>query len=204
VRAVNARTGRLVADRRFRGWIDLEDYGVHRMVLSEWGNKRTRTFWWNPVTNRQTRISGHPAYVADVAANRLGLITKDAPDGRLCQKVVPFSNTSTTVWRSCRYRALEFSPDGRRMVTTHILADGPGPIWLQLRNDHGRLRATYRAELFGSIAWENRRSVLLQTAGSKYAAMVRCTLGDGCERASRLYRARRLDPFAAMAWSFPR
>ncbi|HEX6515233.1 MAG TPA: hypothetical protein VF049_06650 [Nocardioidaceae bacterium] len=203
VRVIRARTGELIRSRTFRGYVGIGDYGVHRMVLTEWDNQRSRTFWWNPSTNQTRRISGHPAYVVDVAANRLGLMTKDTPE-RLCQKVVPLTATSTTLWRSCHYRALEFSPNGHRMITSHILADGPGPLVVQVRGSHGRLQASYRSQLFGSLTWENRRSVLLETAGRKYAAAVRCTAGSGCERVSRLRRVGRFDPFARLAWSFPR
>ena len=43
-----------------------------------------------------------------------------------CQKVMALSAPRTRLWRSCDDRVLEFSPNGKRMVTTHILSDGAG------------------------------------------------------------------------------
>lgn len=199
---VDTRNGHVLRDRRFPTYIDVQDYGSRRMVLSEWTN-RSRTFWWNPHTNRRVRISGQPAYIADISADRVGLFISEVP--RSCQRVVRLSRPAANLWRSCKNRAFEFSPNGRRMVTSHILSDGPGPSRLQVRGTHGKLFATYRAEWFGFIVWENRRSVLLETAGTKYTAAVRCAPPARCERASKVFRNPGRDPYfpPAMHWGFP-
>lgn len=203
LRVVDTSTGALVRRREFRITVTPLDFGTRRMVLGEWGGKRAhqRTFWWNPFTNRTVMIADKPGYNADVSADRFGVYLGDPyMDG--CQKVMALSAPRTTLWRSCDDRVLEFSPNGKRMVTTHILSDGPGPNLVQVRGARGRLLDTYRSRWFGAIAWETDSRLLLQAGDRKTVAMVRCTLRR-CERISRLYRTNGRDPWNVMPlWTF--
>lgn len=204
IRVLDARSGELLRVRTFSGFPTVVEYTDRRVILSFWSSRRTGTLSWNPRTNRTVRIADQPAYIADVSADRLGLFISEAPEA--CQRVVRLSDPSQTLWHSCRNRALEFSPDGRRMITTHILSDGPGPRLIQVRRAHGRVLATYRSQWFGFLVWENRRSVLLETGGKEFTAAVRCTPPGDCERASKLFRNKGREPYLppAMSWSFPR
>jgi hypothetical protein len=201
-RVLNTTTGDLVS-RRIVPNASVLDFAQRRMVVSQSENRsvRPRTFWWNPFSNQTSRISGLTGYIADVSNDRLGLFTGDVYQGG-CQKVVRLSRPSEVIWRSCDDLALEFSPSAERMVTTHILMDGPGPFMVQVRGARGRLLDTYRAEWFGAIHWESDRRLLLQAAGRKTAAMTRCTLRS-CERISPLRRVGDRDPSEAMpVWHF--
>lgn len=196
-------TGARTRIRTFRGNVTPLDFGVRRMVLSEWGSspRQQRTFWWNPFTGTSAPIADKPGYVADITADRLGLSLGDPyQDG--CQEVVRLTAPRTRLWHSCRDAALSFSPTGKRMVTAHILTDGPGPYVVQVRGARGRVLDTYRSRWFGLMEWESDRHLVLQAAGPRNVAMVRCTL-VGCERITRLWGTRNRDPWMAMPpWSF--
>ena len=179
------------------------DFGVRRMVLGQWqqGDTPAGTFWWNPFTDRTPRIARHSGYFADVSADRVGVFLGDPYRGA-CQKVMTLRRPRTTLWRSCTDRALAVSPGGDRLVSSHILADGPGPNLVQVRARHGRVLDTYRAVWFGTLHWEDDRRLLLQVAGRKVAAMTRCTVRR-CERISEVYPIRNRDPWDAMPiWQF--
>jgi hypothetical protein len=108
----------------------------------------------------------------------------------------------TSLWRSCEDRALSFSPTGKRMLTTYILSDGPGPDMVQVRAQRGRLLDTYRARWFGFDVWETDQRLLLQVANARAVGVVRCTLRS-CERVSELYLTRGRDPWTALPmWTF--
>lgn len=202
LRVLDAVTGRLVARRAF-GYVSVLDFGPRRMVLGQWeqGGMPARTFWWNPFNDRTPRIARHSGYIADVSADRVGVFLGDPYRGA-CQKVMTLSRPRTTLWRSCTERALAVSPDGKRLVSTHILSDGPGPFVIQVRAQRGRVLDTYRSQWFGTLHWENNRRLLLQVAGRKVAAMARCTVRS-CERISEVHQLDRRDPWDAMPiWQF--
>lgn len=199
---VDAFTGRLVARRAF-GYVSVLDFGPRRMVLGQWEHRATpaRTFWWNPFNDRTPRIARHSGYIADVSADRVGVLLGDPYRGG-CQKVMTLSRPRTTLWRSCTDLALSISPGGERMVSADILVDGPGPNMIQVRAQRGRVLDTYRSQWFGALHWENDRRLLLQVAGRKVAAMARCTVRR-CERISEVHPLDRRDPWEAMPiWQF--
>lgn len=196
-------TGELVRERTFRRTVTPLDFGVRRMVLSEWGAnpRQERTFWWNPFTNAVVKITDKPGYIADITAGRLGLSLGDPYQGG-CQEVVRLSAPRTRLWHSCRDSVQSFSPAGKRMVTAHILTDGPGPFVVQVRGARGRVLDTYRSKWFGLMGWESDRHLVLQAAGPRNVAMTRCTLSS-CERVTRLWSTKKRDPWMAMPeWSF--
>lgn len=203
LRVIDTSTGDLVRRRAFRITVTPLDFGKRRMVLSEWGRRprQQRTFWWNPFANRASRIANRPGYAADVSANRVGVFLRDPYlDG--CQKVMTLSAPRTRLWRSCDDRVLAFSPTGKRMVTTYILSDGPGPNMVQVRARRGRVLDTYRAQWFGFAVWENDYRLLLEAAGPKAAGVVRCTVRR-CERASSVFATDGKDPWLVMPfWTF--
>lgn len=205
IRVVKTRTGELVRVRTFASYgLEVADYGIRRMVVSDYNGKRT--FWWNPGTGQQTRIVARPAWLVDISANRMVVSVPDPEADYLeCQRTVNLRRPSVVLWRSCQDRPLTFSPDGRRMLTTFIDSDGIGPGLVQYRRQDGRVVRTYRAgQYFGFLEWESERRVLLQVAGERYAAAVRCAPARECRRASRLYRVGSgVEPWPNMTWSFP-
>ncbi len=203
LRVVDTTTGQVVKSRVFGRGVTPLDFGPRRMVLSQWGRRAAaqRTFWWNPFTDSTVKIADKPGYIADISTNRLGVFLGDPYLGG-CQKVMTLSRPHTRLWRSCDDLALAFSSDGKRLVSTYILSDGPGPGLVQVRTARGRLLDTYRARWFGAFKWESGNRLLLQAGTAKTVAMTRCTL-QKCERISRLYRTGGKEPWEAMPpWSF--
>jgi hypothetical protein len=202
IRVVRTRTGALVRERVFRSYFEISDYGLRRMVLT---GLRSRTYWWNPHTNRLRLLVPRPA-AAHIAADRL-VITVPHPriDYEVCVETARLSRPSVRLWRSCRNWPIAFSPDGRRMATVNIHSDGVGPSLVQVRRQDGKLLKTYRPpSFFGFVVWETDRRLLLQPIGPRYAAAVRCGPVE-CRRISKLYPGHggQLDPPFAMRWSFP-
>jgi hypothetical protein len=203
LRVVDTADGAVARRRTFPTSVSPLDFGTRRMVLTQWGRRpqQQRTFWWNPFTNRVAKIADRPGYVADISADRVGVFLRDPYLGG-CQKVMTLAAPRTKLWRSCDDRALSFSPTGKRMVTTHILSDGPGPNLVQVRAARGRVLDTYRAAWFGFDVWENDQKLLLQVANARAVGVVRCTLRS-CERVSKLYLTGGRDPWTAMpVWTF--
>lgn len=76
---------------------------------------------------------------------------------------------------------------------------------MQIRRKDAKPLRTLRAPTyFGLVEWESNQRVLLQPAGRKYVAAVRCGHAGECQRALRLYKAPGpFDPIEMMRWSFP-
>lgn len=199
---VSSRTGEVLTSRWFRGFPSVADYGPRRLVLSRWESERENTYWWNPHNNVRRPILDRPAGLVDIEADRLTYYDGDPYQGG-CQHVVRLSSPEDEVWQSCEDRVFAFSPNGRRMVTGHILTDGLGPREVRLRGGHGRLLATFRARWFGFLEFEDDRRLLVEAVGKRYVAAVRCTPTD-CERVSKLRDRRDRPRYGGLAWSFPR
>jgi hypothetical protein len=178
----DAYTGTRQARRVFNGLVTVLDVDESRAVLGR--RSPNRTVWWHTGTDQTKRISDRAGYFADIRANRLATLTADPYDGG-CSVVTPLRAPRKTLWRSCKAAVLAASPDGRRLLTEHLLMDGPSSK-VSVHGDHGRLFASYRTNgWFGSGSWERDRSLLIETYGSDRAAIVRCE-PKACERASKL------------------
>lgn len=167
---------------RFRGYPSLLDLDGDHLIVASFEKGATDFDW---TTGTRTTITKRPVYRADISSNRLALFTDDPYDGG-CTVVAPLSRPKKKLWRSCDEAVLHFSPDGKRMVNTYILADGLGPNRVSERTVRGSLLASYKVGgFFGAIWWESDTDLLLEANGKKKAATVRCSAGD-CERASDL------------------
>ncbi len=182
VRVLDARTGELVRKRAFPGSATVLDADDGRAVIGRWSPDRT--FWWDYTTDETERINDRVGYTADIAAGRLASLTGDPYQGG-CSVVTDLGARPTTLWRSCGERADEFSPDGSRVATVHILSDGIGPSRVTVRTtDGGKKLASYDVKgWFGRLHWESDTALLLDTYGQKKWATVRCDVGT-CDRAS--------------------
>jgi hypothetical protein len=182
----DAVDGEVGTERRFRGALTLLDFDEERMVLAGWGPNRT--FWWHTRTDDTLRISDRPGHAADIRADRVATYTRD-PYRNGCTVVTSLSKPDERLWRSCDERVATFSPNGRRMTTISLLADGLGPADVWLRRAGGRLLAHYSTPgWFGAQRWETGTALLLDTVGARKQAVVRCEVAD-CERASDLSKA---------------
>ncbi len=181
----DAYTGDRLAHRIFRGYIRVLDADKNRAVLG--GSAPKRTLWWRIPADRTKRIATREGYFADIRADRVATLT-NGPHTSACSVLTALSAPRRTVWRSCNQAVVASSPNGRRLLTQYIRMDGPVGQ-LSVHGSHGRLFVTYRTEgSFGRSAWGNNRSVLVQTSGTKKAAIVRCHV-NACERATKLIDA---------------
>lgn len=183
VRAIDARTGSVVASRTFRGRVFPLDASEGRVLLSSWSP--ARTLWWNFLSDATGVAAHRTGGAADITADRLGSYTGDPYAGG-CYVFSTLSDPTDVLWRSCAERAVAFSSNGRRVATVGIVDDGLGPSTVNVRRVHGGAAlARYTTQWFGAIRWESDTALLLDANGLRKAATVRCT-GADCERASDL------------------
>lgn len=183
---IDTATGqRLRAKRLGLPWVRVLDYRGHRLVLSSFTSEAQRTWIWSTKNGFVRVVAEKPGYLADLATDRLAVYTKDPYDGG-CTKLITISRPTQVVWRSCTDRIAALSPSATRMATIHILSDGIGPNKVTLRGGHGKALASYTANWFGLIGFETDAALLLETNGTNYAAIVRCTPTD-CERGTDLW-----------------
>lgn len=183
VRAIDARTGLVVASRTFRGRVFPLDASEGRVLLSSWSP--ARTLWWNFLSDATGVAAHRTGGAADITADRLGSYTGDPYAGG-CYVFSTLSDPTDVLWRSCAERAVAFSSNGRRVATVGIVDDGLGPSTVNVRRVHGGAAlARYTTQWFGAIRWESDTALLLDANGLRKAATVRCT-GADCERASDL------------------
>ncbi len=182
----SARTGALVGTGDgFSGYPSVLDLDGDHMIVASFEEGAVDYDWKQGTT---TKITGRSVYEADISSNKMALFSDDPYDGG-CTVVAPLTRPKKKLWRSCDEAVLSFSPDGRRMVNTFILADGLGPNQVTQRALHGRLVATYRVSyFFGQISWETDRELLLDSYAKNKGATVRCA-DDDCELASDLQKS---------------
>ena len=185
IRVVDATTGELVSTGRFSRYAAVLDAYDSRAVLTATSPERVLAWNYRSGTTRQLLRRG--GGTADIVADRLATLTGDPYDGG-CTVVSRLTRPRSVLWRSCEEIPISFSPDGKRMVTVHLMTDGLGPGKVTLRTARGRALASYAAYYFGSIDWETNRSLLLDTHTRNRAAVVRCD-GVDCERASGIRRS---------------
>jgi hypothetical protein len=177
----DATTGERVARHTFGAGASVLDADEGRVVVGQTGPARTLS--WDVDRDRVTRISDRYGYAADISADRLAAFTAPLYE-RGCSVLTRLSTPRRATWRSCERAVLAFSPDGRRMLTTHILMDGPlGQV--EVHTARGRRVAAYRSgDSFGVLGWEDARTALVTVYDRRgRSALVRCHLAD-CERAS--------------------
>lgn len=179
VKVFAARTGKLRAERGFAHYPQVLGMDGRRVLLSAW---ETGVSWWDIRTDTVTRVTARPANTADVRLDLLAVFTKDPYRGG-CVKLTRLSSPGVKLWRSCTERIESISPDGERMATVDLLADGIGPGAVWERELDGALLGEYRTGWFGAIEFENRTDLLLEVNGETRASIVRCSEGE-CENAS--------------------
>jgi hypothetical protein len=187
VRVVDTTTGDVVARRRFAPWTSVLDVTHQRVVTSSW--ERPRTTLWRYRTDRTRVLRRKPGQFADLSSGVFSVYVGD-PYDRGWTAMSRVRAPRRPIWRNRRERVIDISPDGTRMLTTHIVADGPGPVEVTLRRTAGRRIAVFRSSgLFGDHVFEDDRDVLLEAVGRRREAWVRAN-GRGVERVTRLRPAR--------------
>lgn len=180
----DSTTGRLLARHTFGSSATVLDADDGRVVVGQTGPARTLS--WEVGTDRVEKVSNRTGYAASISADRLAVFTAAVYDGG-CTVLSRLSAPARTTWRSCTEAVWTISPDGRRLITSGILVDGPiGQV--DVRTPRGRPVATYRAD-GGSLdvfGWEDPHTMLVTASDRRgRIALVRCDRGE-CERASEV------------------
>ena len=141
---------------------------------------------YEPITDLQTDVD---ATGFSIAANLMG---------HLSDKTVPgdFNDSRCTVltdlddpdagWESCDFRAENFSPDGTRVYGVHPTSEGFGPrqaAVLDSATGDALIELTAKGTIGFGESWESNEVIGI-TAFESDAAVVRCTVGVGCELAT--------------------
>jgi hypothetical protein len=187
VRVTDPVTGRLVAGRLFR-LADVRAVTGTRVLLSRRGmHPPTRTVWWTYAHNVVRRIADRAVLGADVTHDRIVLATGQLDS--YCNRVAPLSHPRRTLWRSCAWRPHAWSPDGQRIAATNTYFDDVGTNrWLALRDRDATRVGGISGRFDWDAVWEDNTHFLTLALGdSGRAAIIRCTVGGVCERASRLW-----------------
>jgi hypothetical protein len=189
----DAVTGKVEETTTFNGFATVLDLDGDEAVVGTLDPDKT--LLWHVPSGMRERIAGRRGYAADLAADRLAVLTGDPFRGG-CSVVSTLDEPSQPLSRSCTERVYAFAPGGARMALVDLLTDGLGPSRVTVRRVGGREVASYDAPLyFGMVTWETSRALLLETNGPKRAALVRCR-GTDCERASKLGRTPEVRPVA--------
>src|SRR4051794_2411504 len=116
ITAYDVATGTQTAQRLFRDYAVALDAQAGRVILGT--TKKTQL--WTISTNKVGTVAQDPGYVADLAADLMGTVTKDVYDGG-CSELRKVS-TGALVWRSCTEAVVAFSTDGSRIATVGLLS----------------------------------------------------------------------------------
>jgi hypothetical protein len=126
-----------------------------------------------------------------ITASLMGQSAQDTvpgdPNESSCAVLTDLDDVDNGGWDSCAWRPWEFSPDGSRVFALDTRTEGFGPRFVAvLDSETGEALLDLSSEgTFGfSPSWEDNDSVLLTLVQDGQSAIVRCTVGVGCELAT--------------------
>ncbi len=179
VRVYSTSSGKLKFERDFASYPDALGMDGSRVLLSTWGKGVS---WWDTASGKVTRVTKKTANFVDLSNDLLATYTKD-PYKNGCVVLSRLSSPSTRLWKSCDERIDAISPDGERMATVDLLADGIGPSRVWERQIDGTLLGSYTTNYFGRIGFESDTDLLLEVNGDLKQSTVRCSAG-ACKNAT--------------------
>ena len=195
----NAYTNKVIRSKKIGQRVDVLNYVNGRVLLTRGVDKSTLS-WYRPKANKQRKIATVPGWArfADPGMDVIGL---GAGEGGSCYDVRRFKAPGEKLWRLCPDKGIQdgvwFSPNGDYALTKESIHDKPKfeTVFLRRVSD-GSVVRTFKARRFGTLGWENNKSILVEAAAEKQAARVRCTVAGTCTRVSRLVKGR--DNFYAL------
>jgi hypothetical protein len=183
----NPRRGRVLARHRFRlaVVVALDAERVLLGMRTNWHDPAS--VWWHYRAGRTQRWYDQAAVTADIPHRRV--VFDSQGGGEFCTRVVALPHPSHTLWRSCRIRPHQWSPDGTRALATHAYFDAPGTTrWWVIGGSSPARELTISGRLDWHAVWEDDGHFLTLAQGDDgQAAVVRCDLTGSCERASRTW-----------------
>lgn len=186
------RSGRVLARHRFRlaVVVALDSERVLLGMRTNW--RDPASVWWHYRAGRTQRWYDQAAVIADIPHDR---VVFAAQGGEFCTRVAALRHPRHTMWRSCRTRPHQWSPNGSRALATHAYFDALGtPRWWVIGGSSPERELTVAGRLDWHAVWEDDDHFLTLAQGDDgLAAVVRCDLTGSCERASRTWEMP-LDP----------
>lgn len=183
----NPNTGKIVGRHRFSHGARLVAVRAHRVLLSGLFTATPGTRWWKPAGDTVRKISDESAVGVDFRNERIVFdVPRDAP---ACVRVAGWPDFVRTLWRSCDLVPHRWSPDGDLALATHAYFDDVGTdLWATVDGTTGVRHSQVTGRLDWEAVWEDDQHFLVIGQGDDgMAAIIRCTTGSTCERASRLW-----------------
>ena len=154
-------------------------------VVASFSDFKVKTITWDTVADETVKVNSKYSNFASQAHDLLGFYNKDPYHGG-CQVLAHLSDLTHVLWTNCDERIEAVSPDGKRVATIALLADGIGPADVMVRKVGGAPVVHYSISgYFGRIWWETGTKLLMDANGKTQAATVRCKV-DVCNRATDL------------------
>ncbi len=195
LRVLDAVTLELLHERVVRGFREVLDVDAGTVLLAR--RDRPAVSSWDLTSGAADRISRSYGLTADLETDRLAAFTEDPNQGG-CNVVSTVSEPGTTLSRSCRQAAAEFSTDGSHvaMVDPDVFYGGSIEFRdVRVRTVDGREVGHYRSATgfhIRDLFFEDADTLLLEVNTSQHAGLVRCVDG-ACELAGDLRDSGRYD-----------
>ncbi len=196
VKVVDPNTGAVKGRRIFKNADVVAVTGSRVLLTRSRKGDNTTTAWWNYERNTVREIATRLAERADLKHDLVVFASTKNPEG--CGWVSRLSDPTDTIRRFCRFTPHAWSPDGKRVLSTHTYFDYPGTDrWLVKNARTAEVIAAYNGRLDWDVAWEDNGHFLTMAQSDEgKAAVIRCTPTGECERASRIWdRAIDLDAY---------
>ena len=184
MRVLSATTGARIARHSFPGGdTQILDFEDGKVLFSS--NRQGGTYVWQIDQARHRRVTPREAYFGDLGLDRMAFFTRDPYDNG-CSVLSNLAGTQR-ILRSCSERIEAISPDGSKIATVDLLADGLGPGTVWARTISGQLIQSYTAYTFGLIDFESDDSLMFEVYGRRSSTIARCE-GADCERTTSVKR----------------
>lgn len=155
VSVYDARTGEVLAERRFAGSLTLLDLSDQGLVISNFATPMS-TYVWDPATDAVRQLNKKMTNFADAELDLLAFYSKDPYFGG-CQVVTRFSDPSIRLSRNCDERIEDVSPMGNAPSTWPCSAMGSARRTRWCAPSRVANSRTTRSRAVGSVIWSGRR-----------------------------------------------
>jgi hypothetical protein len=170
-------TGKVVARKRWSGYVNPLDFDGDTMLISN----HTKTWTWT--------VPGKPVAVAPGAVyGDLGgdlLFVYVAPSDSVGP--APISSPATPTWAATDFQPVRLSPDGQYIAGVNF--DIQNVIEVRRVSDGSVLPLpAYKLSTDAAMAWQPDGSLLFLTEAGPKQSLIRCTLAGACDRATQWFK----------------
>ncbi len=187
VKVVNPTTGNEFGARHF-GYADAIALDGERVFLNRRDGGDIVSGTWKYETNVVKTLAQRQLLDADLRQRILVFAGIGSGGGEGCARVT-WMGESQALWRACQFEPVDWSRDGRHALATWDYFDMAGTDrWLTVDGRNGERTGRVSGRLDWIAVWEsNNRFLTIAQGDDGQTAIVRCTVGGACERASRTW-----------------